>query len=163
MIQRRDEKFGLALRVPRYARIPGLGDRSVVDLHNSHRGSYGTVGFGKFGAGLSNPMQKRIEEVSENGADVNLYVVSKSTNDFICWRAKISSVVSDVIKVDWRKIVPEYYAERPSTVFMLAEKLKKFPVQELVLESNNRSLLDVLRETRTPIMCVKGAEGGEGK
>lgn len=144
----------IVLRVPRYAIVNGQ-KHDVIEAHNEVLRSKKVVALGKFGKPFSRAGRKVVQRQLDEGVQTFLYLVFKSKGQFLACRAPIQSLHPDRPDSDLRAPFPDYYVKKPSYWFVLSGELVKADLGQLVLTSNSRPLLDVVAETRTPLMIVQ--------
>jgi hypothetical protein len=147
----------LVIRSPERVRTEEGRTVDVVDEHNALIAKKGRVALAKFGAPTSERTLGIINEAIRNKSAPYLYLISKSKNTHY---ASKSHIIATYVRlpIDLRSFVPDYYElveYNPSTWFILDRPFQPASIDKLVLVSSGRSLLDVLRETRTASMLVK--------
>jgi hypothetical protein len=148
----------LVIRIPERVQIGGRA-YNVVDEHNAVYERHGAVGFGKFGAPLSNRIIREIE--AKTTERPRLFVVVKRQGKFFGWQAAIKSVQEKWSSGEQGAPVPDYYLQlsnRPSSAIFLKSRFRPTDLKDLYLTSNDRPLLEVMSECRTSVMLVRSAK-----
>ena len=137
-------------------RLPALDKKSArhVSEHNEMLEFQGGILLGKFGAGISRRSEAIVSKQISNGVNIQLYLAQRAGSSYLGYKAKISEIYSDYREYSGSLKLPNYYRERPSSVFVLSSKLEDADLSNLLLESNERPLIEVLSVTRTPVMLV---------
>ena len=87
-----------------------------------------------------------------------LIVVTKSAGVFTGLSSPIEEAFTGTPKNEQRRFVPAYYSDldiKPNTWFLLSDLFRPICLNEFILSSNARPLLDVIAETRTVAMLVQ--------
>lgn len=137
-------------------RLPALDRKSakLIAEHNEMIDFQGGILLGKFGAGISRRSEAIVSKQISNGKNIQLFLAQRAGSSYLGYKAKISEIYSDYREYRGELKLPSYYQERPSSVFVLSGKLENADLSNLLLESNERPLLEVLSITRTPVMLV---------
>ena len=137
-------------------RLPALDKKSArhVSEHNEMLESQGGILLGKFGAGISRRSEAIVSKQISDGGNIQLYLAQRAGSTYLGYKAKMSEIYSDYREYRGELKLPSYYEERPSSVFVLSGKLEKADLSNLLLESNERPLIEVLSITRTPVVLV---------
>lgn len=144
----------LAIRLsqPTSTRQPGP---SVIEAHNAIVREWGECAFGKFGAHISKGTKHLIDIQISKMQPTYLYVILRQRSDVQAFRARIMNIVSIVSRDDRGQLhFPAYYTERPSSAIVISEELTATKIDNLIVTSSERSLLDAILSSRTPLMLV---------
>ncbi len=148
----------IALRTSKNIRV---GDKSlsVIDEHNQAFETEGCVAFGKFGSAMSQRKLDMLLDQIRRKEATDLVLIQKVENDFLGF----SAFVIDVQLAGSRQVKeansPAYYQyikQKPSMIFMLGSLIRPITnLDEYVLDSSRRSLVDTMKVSRTSMMLVR--------
>lgn len=137
---------------------------SIIEAHNAVVREHGMCAFGKFGAQISKGTKDLIDTQVNKLELTYLYVILRQRSDIQAYRAKIQSVVPIVGKEEFHRLnFPGYYSEKPTSAIIISEELKESKIDDLIVLSSKRALLDAILSSRTPLMIVSLAENNERK
>jgi hypothetical protein len=157
--RRRDDAphYHLVLRIPASARVAGKVI-NAVSCHNEKFTQCNAVLFAKFGASVVSETLDILNNQIRRGRKTQLVVISKVRKSFIAHHARLGAVHLRQPPPEYERFVPDYYQDLqqvPSLWFRLDSPFEACDLKDLRLASNKRSLLDVIRECRTPAMLVE--------
>jgi hypothetical protein len=154
----------LLVRVPRYMRVQGRAF-DVIEEHNAAFRANGKVAVAKFGTPFSRVVFGAITQAIRANA-ATLYLVTKEDDEFFAWAGRIVSIGTfSGAESGLVDLFPEYYRSllnAPTSYLCLGSELREASLRGLMLASNTRPVLDVMRECRTAMMLVQ-ATGRPGK
>lgn len=129
--------------------------QSVIDAHNAIVRERGECAFGKFGAQISKGTKDFIDTQIENLEPTYLYVILRKGSNVAAFRAGIKKIILSVDRDNFSQLgFPGYYPERPASAIVLSEELKASKIDNLIVASSERPLLDAILSSRTPLMLV---------
>lgn len=140
---------------------------SVIEAHNVIVRERGECAFGKFGAQISQGTKALIDAQIAELQPTYLYVILRKGTNITAFRAKIRRVISSIDRENFSQFgFPAYYRERPASAIVISEELKEAKIDDLIVASSERPLLDAILSSRTPLMLVSLPENttleGEG-
>lgn len=122
----------------------------------------GECAFGKFGAQISQGTKSLIDNQINDMNPTYLYIILRKGSDVTAFRARIKNIVSVVGREEFGQLsFPSYYNERPASAIIISEELKESKIDELIVASSERPLLDAILSSRTPLMLVSLPEDKE--
>jgi hypothetical protein len=132
----------------------------AVDVVSAHRDVFtreGVVAVGKFGAPMPTSKCVKLAEQIKEGVETWLHLVFKKGDSFQGLRGRVKELfpASDERAASVKH--PDYYARlqlKPSMWFVLSSQLEPYPLEHFRLQTNERSLLGVIKECRTTLMMV---------
>ena len=149
-----DEIKHLAIRLSQPTSVR-QSSSSIIDAHNAIVRERGECAFGKFGAQISQGTKDIIDNQIENMEPTYLYVILRKRSNVTAFRASIKNIISSVDRNNFSQLgFPEYYPERPASAIVLSEELKESKIDDLIVASSERPLLDAILSSRTPLMLV---------
>lgn len=129
--------------------------QSIIGAHNELVRMRGECAFGKFGAPISFSTKKIIDSQLGDEKPTFLYVILRNGAAISAYRSKIKNVVTKITKENAVQFYfPEYYPERPASAIIISEELQETTIDELVVSSSERPLLNAILSSRTPLMLV---------
>ena len=130
------------------------GPQDVIAAHNELLVRHATVAFGKFGKPLSETIIDILSEQIAEQIPTYLYLVRKVKVGFESYRAPLSDVVAATRSVNVDALSPAYKDANVSTWLVVSDGFVETNIEALFLRSNERPLIAVISETRTPAMLV---------
>ena len=158
----RETTLHVVLRIPRRHRIDGETYDPIRE-HNRIVRKYNNVVVAKFGSHrLANSSTIEVREQIAKGRRCCLFLVIKDRGQFFGFRAPLVEVSVGPLGSDTAGIrYPTYYARveaGTAMYFVVSDEFLPADIEGLLLASNERKLLDVLSECRTPLMLVHRPE-----
>lgn len=136
------------------------GSQSIIGAHNELVRKRGECAFGKFGAPISFSTNRIIVQQLKDDRPTFLYVILRNGSEISAYRSIIRSVITAVTKENAMQFYfPEYYPERPASAIIINEELQETSIDDLVVSSSERPLLNAILSTRTPLMLVNSVRG----
>jgi hypothetical protein len=144
----------LVVRIPLVSRVQG-SSINTVEAHNEVAKKLGTVTVAKFGKPGALDL---VEKLTQQMGRTSLILVAKRDSHFLGFQSRLSSVVRGKPTAKMMSTAPTYYAnirEVAGLWFTVTGPFTDCDLAVFRLSSNQRPLLDVLRECRTPSMLVE--------
>ena len=136
----------------------------VIEAHNAIVRERGECAFGKFGAQISQGTKRLIENQINDMEATYLYVILRRGSNVTAFRARIKNIVSVIGREESGKLnFPSYYNDKPASAIIISEELKESKIDELLVASSKRPLLDAILSSRTPLMLVNFSKNDELK
>ncbi len=137
---------------------------SVIEAHNAIVRDRGECAFGKFGAQISQGTKRLIENQINDMEPTYLYVILRRGSDVTAFRARIKNIASVIGREESGTLnFPSYYNDKPASAIIISEELKESKIDELIVTSSERPLLDAIMSSRTPLMLVSFSKKDELK
>lgn len=136
----------------------------VIEAHNAIVRERGECAFGKFGAHISQGTKRIIDNQISEMKPTYLYVILRQGYNVTAFRAGIKNIISVVDQGELGQLIfPSYYNEMPASAIIISEELKESKIEDLIVASSERPLLDAILSSRTPLMLVSHHEDKEVK
>ena len=151
----------LVMRIARYAETV-VGKTDVIEAHNEVARREGRVSLAKFGRSVSQARLAGIRNQIENGVPAYVILVFRVAVWFTGFSARLRTIVDDGTSPP-KTSIPTYYDDLEvgdaSCWFELDGPLTQTELDGLRLTTNDRPLLEVLKECRTSLLFVQGQMG----